>query len=227
MQNEPVLLLHGLASSFEHNWRQTGWVDLLADGGREVIGVDLLGHGTAAKPHDPAAYVDPHTEVVAHLPAGEPVAAIGFSLGAQMLLQLALDDPSRFTRLVLVGVGANLFRHDDHEALALAFERHGAGDDDVVARLFVQAAESAGNDLLALAAFLRRPRRAFVAADLAAVTCPVLVVMGDRDFAGPPDPLVDALPDARAVLLPGVDHFQATRDFRCIDAALDFLGVRL
>ena len=59
---------------------------------------------------------------------------------------------------------------------------------------------------------------------MARVTCPTLVVIGDRDFAGPPDPLVDALPDARLVVLPGVDHFQAVRDFRAIDAALDFIG---
>ncbi|MBW8827332.1 MAG: alpha/beta fold hydrolase, partial [Acidobacteria bacterium] len=52
----PVLLVHGLASSFELNWREFGWVDLLADAGREVIGVDLLGHGTAPKPHDADEY---------------------------------------------------------------------------------------------------------------------------------------------------------------------------
>ena len=34
---------------------------------------------------------------------------------------------------------------------------------------------------------------------LAAVTCPVLVALGDKDFAGPADPLVEALPDARLV----------------------------
>jgi pimeloyl-ACP methyl ester carboxylesterase len=78
-----------------------------------------------------------------------------------------------------------------------------------------------------LAACLRRPWPPFTREELERVTCPVLVIMGDRDFAGPPDPLVVALPDARLVTLPGVDHFQATRDFRCIDAALEFLDVRL
>jgi len=49
-QDPPVLLVHGFASSAEHNWRHPGWLDLLADCGRETIAVDLPGHGTAAKP---------------------------------------------------------------------------------------------------------------------------------------------------------------------------------
>ena len=51
----------------------------------------------------------------------------------------------------------------------------------------------------------------------------MLVILGDKDFAGPAEPLVDALPDARLVTLRGIDHFQSTRDFTCIDAALEFI----
>ena len=54
----PVLLVHGFASSAEHNWRQPGWLDLLADCGRETIAVDLPGHGRAPRPADPAGYHD-------------------------------------------------------------------------------------------------------------------------------------------------------------------------
>ena len=54
----PVVLVHGFGTSFELTWVHNGWVDLLADEGREVIGVDLLGHGGAPKPHDPAEYAD-------------------------------------------------------------------------------------------------------------------------------------------------------------------------
>jgi pimeloyl-ACP methyl ester carboxylesterase len=58
---------------------------------------------------------------------------------------------------------------------------------------------------------------------LAAVTMPVLVVLGDADFAGPADPLLERLPDARLVTLPGVDHFATPRAFGFLDAALEFL----
>ena len=29
----PVVLVHGFASSFERNWQETGWTDLLRDEG--------------------------------------------------------------------------------------------------------------------------------------------------------------------------------------------------
>jgi len=80
------------------------------------------------------------------------------------------------------------------------------------------------SDPLALAAFLRRPSRRLEAGDLAKVTCPVLVVIGDRDPAGPAEPLVAALPDARLRVLPGVDHFAAPSDTRCVQAAVEFVG---
>ena len=173
-------------------------------------------------PHDPAAYADLEQSVGGALP-DVPVDAIGFSLGAQLLLRLAASDPSRFRRLVVIGAGANVFRTDSTEGLASAFET-GAGDDEIAARVFVSLAAEAGNDPLAMAACLRRPPRPLTPDEVARVTCPVLVILGDKDFAGPPDPLLDALPDARLVTLRGIDHFQSPRDFACIDAALDFIG---
>ena len=80
-----------------------------------------------------------------------------------------------------------------------------------------------GNDRAALAACLRRPQAPLTEAEVAAVRARVLVVLGDRDFAGPADRLVAALPDARLVALPGTDHFGTLRDFRFVQAALDFL----
>src|SRR3954465_13530055 len=124
MRTEPIVLVHGLGSSFAHGWRDSGWADLIADSGREVIPVDLLGHGTADAPHDPAAYAHLESSIERALPA-DPTAtvdAIGFSLGALLLLRLAARTPERFGRLVLIGVGANAFRTDDsHGALAEAF----------------------------------------------------------------------------------------------------------
>ena len=217
----PVLLVHGFATSCERTWREPGWIALLTDAGREVIGVDLLGHGTAPKPHDPAAYVDMEQHVADALPS-TPVDAIGFSLGARVVLTLAAADPSRFRRVVVAGVGANLFRDDGHGALIAAAVGGSAGNDPVALH-FSALASTPGNDRDALLACLRRPVAPLTADDLAKVTCPVLVALGDRDFAGPADPLVEALPDPRLVTLRGVDHFATPKDFTFIDAALDFI----
>ena len=59
---------------------------------------------------------------------------------------------------------------------------------------------------------------------LAKITCPVLVIIGDRDFAGPGDPLVDALPNGELLALTGLDHFATPKDFRTLDGALGFIG---
>lgn len=221
----PVVLVHGWGGSFATTWKRSGFTDLLTDAGRPVIGVDLLGHGEAPKPHDPAAYADLTARIVEALP-DEPVDAVGFSLGAMTLLRLAIDRPGRLRRLVVSGVGRNLFERDDERAAAILAGVEGTGDpEDNIGRLFGQYARADGNDPEALAAVLRRPGAApFDPAELAAITIPVLVVIGDRDFAGPADPLVEALPDARAVVLRNVDHFATPESFGFIDATLEFLG---
>ncbi len=54
-----VMLVHGWGGSFESTWQRNGFTALLEDGGKDVIGVDLLGHGDAPKPHEPEAYCRP------------------------------------------------------------------------------------------------------------------------------------------------------------------------
>ncbi len=217
----PVLLLHGFATSTERTWREPGWFDLLGDARREALGIDLLGHGEADKPHDPEAYGKMANLVAAQLP-DEPVDAIGYSMGAGITLELALQDPSRFNRIVLAGVGENLIRPDRSSEILDALE--GRGDpDDMVNMHFKELAETPGNDPQALIACMKRAREPFTVEQLAGVNIPVLVVIGDKDFAGPPEPLADALPDARVVTLRGVDHFGLPKQFGFIDAALEFL----
>lgn len=220
----PVLFLHGLATNAARTWGETGWLDLVADGGRTALAPDLLGHGSAPQPTDPAAY-DAFESYVMDLLPDEPVDAVGFSLGARTLLVLAAAHPERFGKLVLAGVGANLFRRDGSSAtLADALE---AGDaDHPMVHHFGQLAASSGQSIEALVALLRRPHPPVLDADvLATVTHDTVVVLGDQDFAGPADPLVDALPHARLVTLRGVDHFATPKAMGFLDAGLVHLGL--
>jgi pimeloyl-ACP methyl ester carboxylesterase len=212
-----------MASSFELNWREPGWVDLLADAGREVIAVDLLGHGTAPKPHDPDAYLTLEDRVVDALPATGTVQAIGFSLGAMTLLRAAIARPERFSKVVLAGIGSGIFEsHGPADELADAIAK-GEPIEGGMASLFVQFANHPGNDRLALAACMRANRPPIDRTTLATLTCPVLVVLGDHDEAGDPTALVDAFPDARLKVLRNTEHFGTPKSFDFIDAALEFL----
>src|SRR5687767_12928850 len=141
----PVLLVHGFASSFHLNWQESGLSYLLEDAGREVIGVDLLGHGDAPKPHDPADYADLGARVVDVLPPSGTVDAIGFSMGARTLIEVAAAHPERFGKLVFAGVGQNLFMDGDKESIARAIE-FGDGGPGGIAALFVSFANGSGND---------------------------------------------------------------------------------
>jgi pimeloyl-ACP methyl ester carboxylesterase len=220
----PVVLVHGFGTSFDLTWVANGWVDLLTDEGRQVIGVDLLGHGEAPKPTDPAAYDDLGARVLEALP-DEAVDAVGFSLGAKTLLQLAAAHPGRFRSLVVAGVGANLFRSTDHSAVVEAVR---TGDDggNPGLRYFAGLADLPGNDREALAACMANGGGGVTEAELASIDIPVLVVLGDADFAGPADPLVDALPDATYAELARTDHAKTPKSFGFIDTALDFLRAR-
>jgi pimeloyl-ACP methyl ester carboxylesterase len=219
----PVVLVHGWGGSFETTWVRSGFTMLLADAGRRVIGVDLLGHGTAPKPHDPDAYADLTTRIVEALP-DQPVDAIGFSLGALTLLRLAMREPHRFRRLVLAGIGRNVFEVDEEATRRIVDAVRTGSSDDNRARLFAQYASDPANDAAALAAVLERPPGPRPTDDeLSAVTCPVLVAVGDDDFVQPADRLVAALPHATYRELRRTDHFATPESFAFVDAALEFI----
>ena len=224
-ETTPVICVHGWGGSFTDTWERNGFTALLADAGRSVIGVDLLGHGSAPKPHDPEAYADLTGRVVDALP-NEPVDAVGFSMGALTLLRTATEHPGAFRRLVLAGIGRNVFETDDERTAAIARAVSGEIDeDDNLSRLFAQYASRPGNDPIALAAVLRQPQRIRLdESALAAVACPTIVIVGDRDFVHPADRLVEAIPDCRSVVLRNVDHFATPDDFGFVDAALEFIG---
>lgn len=219
-----VVLVHGFGTNHELTWVHNGWVDLLTEEGRKVIGVDLLGHGTAPKPTDPAAYSDLGARVRDVL-GDEPVDAVGFSMGAKTLLQVAAAEPDRFRSLVISGVGANLFVSGDHSAVVEAVR---SGDDggNPGLRYFAGLADLPGNDREALAACMANGGGTVTEEDLARITCPVLVVLGDADFTAPADRLVAALPDATYLELPRTDHAKTPKSFAFIDATLAFLAER-
>ena len=88
-------------------------------------------------------------DVFAALP--RPTGAIGFSAGAEILLRIALTHPDCFDRLVLLGVGDNVFEPSDPTTLAAALEGD-AEPEDIQVHLY-RMALSSGNDPRSLSAF--------------------------------------------------------------------------
>ena len=222
----PVVFVHGFGTSHNAPWVTNGWTALWEDAGREVIGIDMLGHGSAEKPTNPDAYEDLEQNVLDQFP-DSPVDAIGFSMGAAVLLHLASGASNRFNRLVVSGVGKNLFERDQNfrDSIADAVETGSADNPEL--RYFAQLPEAPDENRSALAAFIRRKNPpAFTPESLSNLNTPTLVVVGENDFVFPPDQLVDALPNVKLVTLPGVDHFATPKNFGFIDAALDFLDAQ-
>ena len=226
MDVPPVVFVHGFGTSHNATWVTNGWTALLEDAGREVIGIDMLGHGSAEKPTNPDANENLEQNVLDQFP-DSPVDAIGFSMGAAVLLHLASGASNRFNRLVVSGVGKNLFERDQNfrDSIADAVETGSADNPEL--RYFAQLPEAPDANRSALAAFIRRKNPpAFTPESLSNLNTPTLVVVGENDFVFPPDQLVDALPNVKLVTLPGVDHFATPKNFGFIDAALDFLDAQ-
>jgi pimeloyl-ACP methyl ester carboxylesterase len=219
MTAPPVLLVHGFASHFEHDWRRTGWVDILEADGRTVRPVDLPGHGRAAQ--DPSGCA-PADAVDAAAGAG-PVDAVGFSAGGRALLAAAARRPAAFRRLAVLAVGSVSGDRSRAGALACALE----ADDEPrhpTDRLLRRLADNAGNDRRTLARVLRSRAEAPPIEQLSRLQMPILLIVGDRDFTGSGRDLAELLPTARRLVLDGVDHFRTLTDLRCMNAVLEFLA---
>jgi pimeloyl-ACP methyl ester carboxylesterase len=228
---EAVVLVHGFASTVEHNWGGTGWIAALSEKYR-VIAPDIRGHGLSDKPHEPQSYGYASmgadvTRLMDHLGIERPL-LMGYSMGASIAIELMLSHPDRFRAIVLGGIAYDDGLEDkaDRDAIAEAYR----ADDSAtikspVAKAYRRFAESMPNDLKALAALIDAERSPFDPAKLAAVQMPVLIVVGTNDDAiGDPKPLVEMIPGARLVMIEGRDHMTAPADHRFKDVVFEFFA---
>ncbi|MGH3631384.1 MAG: biphenyl-2,3-diol 1,2-dioxygenase [Sciscionella sp.] len=220
----PVLLLHGWGGS-RHCWTRAPWVRTLHQQHREVIELDLPGHGSGAGPHDPAYYADLTSLVQAQLPSDTVLDIVGFSLGGKVALQLAHRRPDLIRRLVVAGVAGNLFRRENGSLVAEALRDGLSERTPAPVRDLVVHALQSDNDLEALLACLNRPATPMTPAEVRGLSQPVLLAVGDDDgFIGPVDPLHECLPQAQLQRLPGINHLATPYSRELLLAARDFLA---
>lgn len=227
-QGTPLVLVHGFASDYRLNWVGTRWQEALTTAGFRVIGLDCRGHGNSDKPHDSAAYAIGNmgrdvTRLLDHLEV--PSARyLGYSMGARIGLQVVMDSPDRVERAVLGGIGASGSIRSAG-AIAEAFLQGRPTDDPVAQSFYRFASARPTNDLKALAACITGLKPRWDRAKLSAIRTPILIAAGDRDELAPDAPeLVEMIPSARLVVIPGRDHMGAVpaREFK--QAAIDFLA---
>ncbi len=106
-EGEPVLLIHGLYSSADLNWRRPGLVAALAKHHR-VIALDLPGHGRSDRPQNEAAYgkqiVVDIIGLLGHLKIKQ-AHLVGYSLGGMVAVKLLATHPDRVLSAVIGGMG--------------------------------------------------------------------------------------------------------------------------
>lgn len=205
---DPLLLLHGFTGSgddWQHVFAQPidGW---------RVIAPDLRGHGRSTNPGDTFRFADVARDVFALLDAlgVDRVSAIGVSAGANTLLHMATQQPSRVRAMVHVSgtprfpdqarvIMRTMTTETRSEAeWAEMRARHHQGDDQIRA-LWRHAREFAED----------RIDMNFKADTLSRITARTLIVHGDRDPLYPVELAVELLrgiPNAALWVVPNGGH---------------------
>ena len=232
-RGEPILLIHGFASSHAVNWVFPQWVKTLTEDGRRTILYDLRGHGRSEKRYEAEAY---RIEVMAwdalalldHLGL-ERVDVMGYSMGARIAAFLQRAAPARVRSLVLGGLGHSLVEGGSLPmGIADAMDAPALDSlTDPNQRMFRAFADATKSDRRALAACIRGARQFLNVGDVAEIDCPVLVAVGTDDhIAGDADALAALLPRGRALHIEGRDHNKAVGDRAFKAAVLEFLEER-
>jgi pimeloyl-ACP methyl ester carboxylesterase len=229
-EGEPILLVHGFASSKEFNWVNPGWFTTLKGAGRRVIALDNRGHGQSTKLYDPADYhtermVDDARALLDHL--GVPQADVmGYSMGARIAAFLAAMHPDRVRSIVLGGLGLHLVDGVGlPESIAEALEAPSLADvTDPQGRTFRAFADQTRSDRRALAACIRGSRQVMAREKASSIKTPTLVAVGTKDpIAGSAEELAAIMPNARVLPIPGRDHMLAVGDKVYKAGVLQFL----
>ena len=220
----PVLFLHGFCSSGQVDWPAAHWAQPLSARGRDVIVVDLPGHGASA----PVAATLRASAVLRMLAdlvaeAGGTVDVVGYSLGARLAWDLCAEPGLVVRRLAMGGLSATEpFVAVDIAAARTAIAGGGAGCDPLTA-MIVSMTRLPGNDPMSLLniveGFAEEPFDPLAHPP----ACPALLLGGEDDqMSQGIDDLAEMIPDATIVRVPG-DHVAAVHSPEFRAAVTGFL----
>ncbi|CAM5381800.1 pimeloyl-ACP methyl ester carboxylesterase [Aquamicrobium terrae] len=226
---DPVLMIHGFASSHYVNWVSPGWFKTLNDAGYRAIALDNRGHGASSKSYDeadytPARMASDSAALLDHLGIGR-AHVMGYSMGARLAAFLALSNPDKVATLVLGGLGIGMVDGvGDWDPIADALV---AQDPESIShargKMFRAFADQTRSDRHALAACIATSRELLSEDDVARISQPTLIGVGTTDdIAGSPDELAALMPNAVAFHIEGRDHMLSVGDRNFKQRVLQF-----
>lgn len=230
-EGEPIVLIHGFASSKDVNWVYPSWVSTLRQAGRRVIALDNRGHGQSSKLYDPEDYhigamADDVRALLDHLSIAR-ADVMGYSLGARITALLALHHAWRVRRAIFGGLGMTLVAGGGpDESVARALEAESPDEiTTAMGRMFRAFADQTRSDRRALAACLRGSRRLMTIDEARRIAVPVLIAVGTTDeIAGSAHGLAEIIPGSKVLDIPKRDHMRAVGDKVYKAGVLNFLA---
>lgn len=226
---DPVLMIHGFASSHYVNWVAPGWFKTLNEAGYRAIAFDNRGHGSSSKSYEPADYTPTKmaSDAVALLDrlGIERAHVMGYSMGARISAFMALAEPARVATLVFGGLGIGMVDGvGDWDPIADALLAADPGTvDHPRGRSFRAFADQTKSDKRALAACIATSRELLGEDDMARIAQPTLVAVGTRDdIGGSARDLAALMPRGVAFDIEGRDHMLAVGDRSFKQRVLEF-----
>ncbi|MCJ7737018.1 MAG: alpha/beta hydrolase [Anaerolineae bacterium] len=207
---EPLVLLHGFTGTGQETFGP--FIDQLGEYYRLII-PDWRGHGRTTNPSGEIVHSELARDTAAFVTALGLTRAhfCGHSSGAMLLLFLALERPDLVHSLTLV---SGTYTFDDHvkaqvreimTSVPLEWteylktwhgETHGPNYAHIIVNLWADSV-------------LRPDELPFTPDDLGKITCPTLIIHGDRDSFFPvyvPVTMYQAIPNAELCILPKCGH---------------------
>lgn len=229
-QGDPILLIHGFASTSVVNWVSPGWFRTLTEAGYRVIAIDNRGHGLSDKPHErdayyPAKMASDASALLDHLGI-KKAHVMGYSMGARISAFLALQQPEKVHTVVFGGLGIGMVTGaGDWEPIGEALL---AEDPETVTnprgKMFRKFADQTKSDRFALAACVVTSKELVTAKEISHILQPALVAVGTTDdIAGNAQELADLLPNGEALDITGRDHMLAVGDKIYKKGVIEFL----
>ncbi|UFS77158.1 alpha/beta hydrolase [Tardiphaga sp. 37S4] len=232
-EGDPIVLVHGFASSKNVNWVYPTWVSELKKHNRRVIALDNRGHGDSSKLYDSEQYsigamAADVRALLAHLGIVR-TDMMGYSMGARITAYIAYSHPELIRGAIFGGLGIGLIKGGGPgENVALALEADSLDDvTDPVGRTFRAFADQTRSDRRALAACLRGSRRLMTNEEAAAIKVPLLIAVGTTDeISGSAQELQKVIAGSEVLDIPNRDHMRAVGDRVYKEGVLDFLSRR-